>query len=131
MPKIELGLLAEADLPTLVAGCRLGRRILQAEAFKPYVLSERLPGSDVQSDDEWVDFLRRTTFAGNHLVGTCRMGTDDMAVVSPTLRVHGIGRLRVIDASVMPRVTSAHTNAAAFVIGEKGAELLKSGVSQT
>lgn len=131
LPRIELGLLAEADLPTLVAGCRLGRRILQSDAFKPYVISERLPGAEVQTDDEWIDFLRRTTFAGNHLVGTCRMGTDEMAVVSPTLQVHGIGKLRVIDASVMPRVTSAHTNAAAFVIGEKGAELLKSGVATT
>jgi choline dehydrogenase len=131
LPKIELGLLAESDLPTLVAGCRLARRILQTDAFKPYIVTERMPGSDVQTDDEWVDFLRRATFAGNHLVGTCRMGTDEMAVVSPTLQVHGIGKLRVIDASVMPRVTSAHTNAAAFVIGEKGAELLKSPVAAT
>jgi choline dehydrogenase len=131
LPRIDIGLLADEDFPTMLAGCRLARRIMQAPAFKPYVIDERLPGADVQRDDEWIDFLRRTVFGGNHLVGTCRMGMDAESVVSPTLQVHGIDRLRVIDASIMPRVPSAHTNAASFMIGEKGADLVRASATAT
>lgn len=130
LPRVDIGLLADEDLPTIIEGCRFARRLMQSAAFRPYVVDERLPGPDVQRDDEWIDILRREVFGGNHLVGTCRMGTDPMAVVSPTLQVHGIGKLRVIDASIMPRLTSAHTNAVAFVIGEKGADLLRAQTSR-
>ena len=88
------------------------------------MIDERLPGPDVQRDDEWIDFLRSGVFGGNHLVGTCKMGTDADAVVSPELRVHGIENLSVIDASIIPNLISAHTNAIAFAIGEKGADLV-------
>jgi len=98
---------------------------MQAPALRPYVINERLPGTDVQTDDEWAGFLRTAIFGGNHLVGTCRMGTDPMSVVNERLQVRGIGNLRVIDASIMPRLTSAHTNAVVFAIGEKGADLLR------
>jgi len=124
LPRIDIGLIADEDLPGIIAGCRAARRMMQTTAFRPYVVDERLPGPDVQSDDEWTGFLRSAVFAGNHLVGTCRMGTDPMSVVSPTLQVHGIDHLRVIDASIMPQLTSAHTNAVAFAIGEKGADLV-------
>ncbi|MDX2222934.1 MAG: GMC family oxidoreductase N-terminal domain-containing protein, partial [Rhodospirillaceae bacterium] len=127
LPRIELELLADRDLPTIIAGCRFARRVIQSQAFKPFVVDERLPGPDVQSDDEWTAFIRQSTFVGNHLVGTCKMGpaTDPAAVVDPAdLKVRGVERLRVIDASIMPVVTSAHTNAVAFAIGEKGADLV-------
>jgi len=124
LPRIDIALLADEDLPPLLAGCRMARRLMQTEAFKPHIVDERLPGKDVQSDDEWIDFLRRAVFGGNHLVGTCKMGNDPAAVVSPTLQVHGFDRLRVVDASIMPTLISAHTNAAAFAIGEKGSDLI-------
>jgi choline dehydrogenase len=123
-PRIDMPLIADADLPGIIAGCRMARRVMQAAAFKPYFVDERLPGPDVQTDDEWTSFLRTSVFGGNHLVGTCKMGTDPMAVVSPALKVNGVDALRVIDASIMPRLTSAHTNAVAFAIGEKGSDLL-------
>ena len=124
LPRIDISLLADEDLPVLIAGCRMARRLMNADAFKPYVMDERLPGPDVQRDDEWIDFLRSSVFGGNHLVGTCKMGNDPDAVVSPELRVHGLENLRVIDASIIPNLISAHTNALSFVIGEKGADLL-------
>lgn len=124
LPRIDFSLLADEDLPLLIAGCRMARRMICSDAFKPYVIDERLPGTDVESDDEWIDYLRSSVFGGNHLVGTCKMGSDPDAVVSSTLQVHGVESLRVIDASIMPQLISAHTNAAAFVIGEKGADLL-------
>jgi choline dehydrogenase len=125
LPRIDMSLLADEDLPPLIAGGRLARRLIQSEAFKEFVIDERLPGVDVQRDDEWIHVLRSTAFAGNHLVGTCKMGRDPNAVVSPTLQVHGVEGLRVVDASIMPNLISAHTNAAAFVIGEKGADLVR------
>ena len=124
LPRIDFNVLADEDLPPLIAGCRMARRLITTDAFKPYVIDERLPGVEVQSDDEWIDFLQRSVFGGNHLVGTCKMGNDRDSVVSPTLQVQGLENLRVIDASIMPTLISAHTNAAAFVIGEKGSDLL-------
>jgi choline dehydrogenase len=124
LPRIDLSLLADDDLPLLIAGCRMARRIMNADAFKPYVVDERLPGIDVQRDDEWIDFLRNAVFGGNHLVGTCKMGVDADAVVAPDLRVQGVENLRVIDASIIPNLISAHTNAISFAIGEKGSDLL-------
>ena len=121
-PCISLALLADEDLPTLVRGCRVARDILTSAPFAPYVVEERLPGSAVSSDAEWIRFLRETAFAGNHLVGTCRMGVDDDAVVTPRLEVRGIAGLRVIDASVMPRLISAHTNAVVFMIAERACD---------
>jgi choline dehydrogenase len=123
-PRIEMSLLADEDLPLLIAGCRMARRMMHTEAFKPYFIDERLPGPDVQRDDEWIDYLRGSVFGGNHLVGTCKMGIDADAVVSPKLQVRGIENLRVMDASILPNLISAHTNAVSFVIGEKGADLL-------
>lgn len=124
LPRIRLSLIDDCDLPTILAGCRIARRILQAPAFKPYVIRERLPGPEVESDQDLAAHVRQVAFGGNHLVGTCKMGRDAMAVVTPDLRVKGVERLRVIDTSIMPQVISAHTNSVAFVIGERGADLL-------
>jgi choline dehydrogenase len=124
-PVIEHALLDDAeDLRRQIAGCRIARQILQSPAFRPYVLREFLPGPAVEDDAAFAEHVRRTSFLGYHPVGTCRMGADDAAVVTPELRVRGIAGLRVADASIMPRQVAANTNAAAMMIGEKGADLL-------
>jgi len=124
-PVIEHALLeSEQDLRRQVAGCRIARRLLQTAAFRPYVEREFLPGPERQDDAALAEHVRRTSFLGYHPVGSCRMGPDEAAVVTPELRVRGIAGLRVADASIMPRQVAANTNAAAMMIGEKGAELL-------
>lgn len=117
-------LTAEADCRTIVAAIRLNRRILAAPSMVPLVAEERLPGRALQTDDELLDFARRTGGSIFHPVGTCKMGRDPMAVVDPQLRVHGIGGLRVADASIMPTLIAGNTNAPAIMIGEKAADLI-------
>ncbi len=125
-PRIEHGLLAsEADLDRLIRGARLCRRIFADPAFDRYRVAERLPGPAVHSRDEWVDYLRRTVFLGYHPIGTCRMGADAGSVVDPQLRLRGIARLRIIDASVMPTPISGNTNAATLMIAERAAALIR------
>lgn len=116
----------ETDQRVAVAGIRLSRKLMSAEPIKQLCDSELVPGSDLQSDDELLDFARQTGNTGYHLCGTCLMGSVDnpAAVVSPKLQVHGIDALRVVDASVMPTVTSSNTAAATIMIAEKGAEMI-------
>ncbi|MEM9530271.1 MAG: GMC family oxidoreductase N-terminal domain-containing protein [Pseudomonadota bacterium] len=124
-PRIEHQLLADdADVARLIAGCRLVRRIFESPVFDAYRVAERLPGSAVQTDDEWLDYLRQAAFLGYHPVGTCRMGSDDRAVVDPQLNVRGVTGLRVADASIMPTLTSGNTHAPVMMIGERCAELV-------
>jgi choline dehydrogenase len=115
---------AEEDLNDLIAACRSVREILAGPAFAETRVAERMPGADVQSDDEWADFLRRTAFLGYHPVGTCRMGSDENSVVTPDLKVRGVTGLRVADASIMPDLPSGNTNGTALMIGEKAADLI-------
>jgi choline dehydrogenase len=124
-PKITLNYLAtDEDLAVAVAGLRFTRRIMAAKALAPFAPREWKPGPDLTTDAE----LRRA--AGDlgttiyHPVGTCRMGVDSDAVVDDRLRVRGIGALRVIDASVMPRITSGNTNAPTVMIAEQGASFI-------
>jgi choline dehydrogenase len=103
---------------------RITRRIMAAEALRKYSPQEWRPGPEVDSDEDLVKAagdLGTTIF---HPVGTCRMGSDPEAVVDDRLRVHGIDGLRVIDASVMPRITSGNTNAPTYMIAERGAEFV-------
>ena len=117
---------AEIDRKTLVAGVRMLRDIYAQPAFRELFDVEMLPGPDAKTDAQLLDFARNAGGTVFHCVGTCRMGdaTDPLAVVDPQLRVRGVGGLRVVDASVMPTVTSANTNAAALMIGERGARFV-------
>lgn len=123
-PLIDPNYLAEPrDLATLVAGMKLVRETLAHKAIAREVGSEVLPGSD-QNGADLAEFVRRNASGVYHPVGTCRMGTDERAVVDPALRVRGVAGLRVADASIMPSIVGGNTNAAAMMIGERAAELI-------
>jgi choline dehydrogenase len=115
---------ADIDRKILVAGIKMLREIYRQPAFHHLWDEEMLPGTRSASDETILDFARHHGGTVFHCVGTCRMGTDRDAVVDPELRVRGVERLRVIDASIMPTVTSANTNAASTMIGERGAGFL-------
>ena len=112
------------DRKVMVAGIRMLREIYRQPAFRDLWDQEMLPGEEAGSDDDLLAFARNKGGTVFHPVGTCRMGSDAEAVVDPHLRVNGVSGLRVIDASVMPTVVSANTNAAAIMIGERGADLI-------
>ena len=124
-PEIRLNYLKEEqDRKVAVDGIRFTRRIMAAKALAKYAPEEYRPGFDVQDDqalEKAAGALGTTIF---HPVGTCKMGNDPMAVVDDELRVHGVQRLRVIDASIFPRITSGNTNAPTYVIAEKGARAI-------
>ena len=124
-------LTAEEDQRITIAGLRLARKILNRREMSKYFDFETLPGANVQSDDELLDFAKRKGNTGYHLVGTAKMGpaTDSGAVVDDQLRVHGLQALRIIDASVMPMLPSANTFASTIAIAEKGADLIKGKLS--
>lgn len=124
-PRIEPRYLSEdVDRRTLVAGIRMLREIYRQPAFRELWDEEVLPGQQADTPRGLLDFARQHGGTVFHCVGTCRMGSDERAVVDPSLRVRGVERLRVIDASVMPVVTSANTNATSLMIGERGARLV-------
>ena len=113
------------DIEELLEGALLLRRLAATPAFAAVIAEEMKPGRAAQSRDELIDDIRRRASTVFHPVSTCRMGPDPQeSVVDHTLRVHGIGGLRVIDASVFPAVTSGNTNAPAIMVGEKGADLV-------
>lgn len=114
----------ERDVQTLTAAGRLCRQLLKTRSLAPYVEEESAPGLRVQTDQEWEDYIRETTWSGAHQCGTCKMGLDTLAVVDPELRVRGIERLRIADASVMPAILSGNTNASCMMIGARAAELI-------
>ena len=125
-PVINPNYLAEdRDRRTIIEGLRLIRRWFDAPALKRYVVAETGPGPDVQTDDEFLHYARQTGSTVFHASCSCRMGPDVMSVVDDQLRVHGLERLRVIDASVMPAVTSTNTNAPTIMIAEKGADMIR------
>jgi len=100
------------------------RRIMNEPAMRRYIAQERAPGEHCVIDDDLLAFARDTGTTVYHPTSTCRMGPDPSAVVDERLRVRGFERLRVIDASIMPTVVSGNTNAAAVMIGEKGADMV-------
>ena len=105
-------------------GLRLAREMMRQDALKPFVAREALPGQEVDGEAALFDYACANAKTDYHPVGTCRMGSDDMAVVGPDLRVRGIKGLRVADSSVMPRVPSCNTNAPTIMIGEKASDLI-------
>jgi choline dehydrogenase len=127
-PAITLNYLAtEEDLRVAVAGLKLTRRIMAAKALARFAPEEWLPGPTFESD---ADLQRAAGDLGTtifHPVGTCRMGSDELAVVDDRLRVRGVAGLRVIDASVMPRITSGNTHAPTVMIAEQGADFIRRG----
>ncbi len=127
-PRIETNYLSEElDRNVLGAGIEILRDIYRQPAFRNLIDVEMLPGAKYRTRNDLIGFARKAGGTVFHPVGTCRMGSDDRAVVDPALCVRGVERLRVIDASVMPEMVSANTNAASIMIGEKGADLIISG----
>lgn len=126
-PTIRSNFLSDqADIRRLVAGMRIARGIAATPAFAPFRQDELVPGVAVDNDAELVAHIRAEGSTSFHPVGTCRMGSDDAAVVDPALRVRGVAKLRVIDASVMPTMVSGNTQAATFMIAERGAAMIRS-----
>ena len=115
----------QTDRRAIVGGLKFVRRLFAAPALAKYLGDEILPGARVETDDELLDYARQKGSTVYHATCTCKMGDDQMAVVDDQLRVRGLERLRVIDASVMPTVTSTNTNAPTIMIAEKGAELIR------
>jgi choline dehydrogenase len=127
-PKIRMNYFGvERDLDVTLEGLKAVRDIYQQSEFRKLWSREVVPGSGYQTDDEIKAAIRSNATTVYHLVGTCRMGNDATAVVDPQLRVQGAERLRVVDASVMPRITSANTNSATYMIAEKAAQMIKDG----
>jgi choline dehydrogenase len=114
-----------ADLRAMLSGIRQIRELLRSRPIADSIEAELQPGPNATGDETLTEFIRNTGKTSFHVSGTCRMGRDPLAVVDAQLRVHGIARLRVVDASIMPTVTSGNTNAPTIMIGEKGAALLK------
>jgi choline dehydrogenase len=131
MPAINPRYLSEeSDRRAIIGGVKFARRLFDAPALKRFAREESLPGMHVQGDDELLDYARRNGGTCYHASCTCMMGRHAMAVVDDELRVHGLDGLRVIDASVMPAVTSTNTNAPTIMIAEKGAAIMKGAARQ-
>ena len=114
----------ERDLWLLVEGCKLAREFSRQSPLADLLSGEYLPGHDVGTDDEWAEFVRGIAESLYHPVGTCAMGVDDESVVDPQLRVRGVRGLRVADASIMPTIINANTQATSMVIGQRAADFI-------
>ena len=120
-----------ADAKVLIEGLKLARRVLADGQFDGIRGEEMLPGKAVQTDEQWMTYVREYAATVFHPVGTCKMGVDAMSVVGPDLKVHGVQGLRVVDASIMPTLISGNTNAPCIMIGEKAADLILHGAPAT
>jgi choline dehydrogenase len=124
-PQIEPRYLsAELDRKVTVAGIKILREIFAQPAFRDLWQREVLPGPEARTDVELLKFAQSHGGTVFHPIGTCRMGKGEGSVVDPMLRVRGVEGLRVVDASVMPKITSANTNAASLMIGLRGSDLI-------
>ena len=125
-PRIFANYLREPhDLAAMIEAVRRSREILGAPSFDAYRGSEVFPGAQAQTDAELAAFIRAKAETIYHPVGTCRMGTDELAVVDPSLCVRGVRGLRVVDASIMPTIVRGNTNAPTIMIAEKAADLIR------
>ncbi|MGF1661910.1 MAG: GMC family oxidoreductase [Kineosporiaceae bacterium] len=114
-----------SDLDRLIQAVGMARDVFAAPSFAPHLGEELLPGPDVADPRDVEAFVRERADSYHHQAGSCRMGIDDLAVVDPDLRVHGVAGLRVVDASVMPSVPSGNCHTAVTAIAEKAADLVK------
>ena len=131
MPAIRPNFLSvEEDRQSLIEGMKIARRIMRRPAMQAFVELETGPGIDVQTDEQWLEFAQRNGQTIYHPIGTCRMGTDAAAVTDVRLRVNGLTGLRVVDASVMPKMVSGNTQAAVMMVAERGAELILEDAAQ-
>ncbi len=125
-PAIDPNFLSDdRDLQTMIKGARMMRDIMQAPALAPYRHKEMFGTETAETDADWERHIRARADTIYHPVGTCKMGLDEMAVVDPELKVHGIEGLRVVDASIMPTLVSGNTNAPTIMIAEKAADMIK------
>jgi choline dehydrogenase len=124
-PEIRFNFLrSDYDMQALIFGIRTCRRIAAQPALAPYVAAEIAPGTQFDTDEQLAEVVRASGVSNHHPVGTCRMGKGADAVVDPRLRVYGIERLRVADASIMPAIIAGNTNAPSIMIGEKAAAMI-------
>lgn len=129
-PAINFNFLsARVDEDITVSAINIARSIMRAPAMQPLQMTEVGPGEDLNTHDEIIDWVKRTAETTYHPVGTCKMGSDPMAVVDNELKVHGIEGLRVADASIMPTLMSGNTNAPSIMIGERAAGWILGGAS--
>jgi choline dehydrogenase len=129
-PLVDPNYLSDPDDMRVIVECvKWARRVMSAKAMSPYYGGELLPGEHVKTDKDIENFVRDKAGTDYHPAGSCKMGSDDKAVVDSQLRVHGIEGLRTIDSSIMPNVISGNTNAATIVIAAKGADLIRFGAS--
>jgi choline dehydrogenase-like flavoprotein len=125
-PMVDPNYLAEEyDVESLAEGVRIAQEILQQGPIARYISHAHRPGSILKTTKERMEFVRKTGQGALHPCGACRMGTDDLAVVDPQLRVRGIDGLRVADTSVFPRIPSGNLNAPAIMVGERASDLLR------
>ena len=118
-------LTAPNDLPTLRQGVRIAREVAAQPPLAPFRGAETSPGPKIQSDAEIDNWIRNVAATANHPASTCMMGTGPGAVVDPQFRVHGVDGLRVVDASAMPDLVSAHINACVLMMAEKASDLIR------
>ena len=114
----------ERDHPVAIGGIRVARRIAAAPSLAPHIVSEFVPGAQYRTDAELLDAARQFSQSIYHPAGTCKMGHDALAVVDDRLRVHGVAKLRIADASIMPELVSGNTNAPVIMIAEKAADMI-------
>jgi choline dehydrogenase len=115
------------DQRVLVQGMHWARKLLHTQALAPYFEADSLPGADVRTDEEWLEYARQYGSTAYHLIGTARMGpiSDKSSVVDDELRVHGLQGIRVVDASVMPNMPSANTYSSTMMIAEKASDMIR------
>ena len=119
----------EEDRQAMLDALRLARLVMQQPGIAPFVERETRPGPAVTSDEDFLAYIKQSGQTSFHPVGTCKMGTDSMAVVDSNLKVHGMTSLRIVDSSIMPTMPSSNTNAASIMVGEKAADLILSGLT--
>jgi choline dehydrogenase len=120
----------ELDRATVVEGLKFGRKIFAQPEIARYIADETVPGRAAATDEQLLQYARDNGSTVYHAVGTCRMGDDAMSVVDANLRVRGMTGLRIVDASVMPSITSTNTNATVLMLAERAAEIILRGVKQ-